>query len=164
MGPTLGQLPPQAASNGMGQPPPQAAPNGVGASPDGIGSYISNPGGQVIDQSATTHYYPAGPVGAELSFLEPEDTSGKAALQSAGFTALVVALTTGIGFAWGKAWGAVAGLTFGGAIMNGYRAQKWMNDPEPAKRHEAVVSATVGVGEVVVGAYAIWKAAQARKS
>jgi hypothetical protein len=156
-------MPPQASANGMGMPP-QASANGFGASPDGIGAYMSDPGGNPIPMQQTMHYWPQQPgVGAELAFLEPQDTSGKAALQSAGFTALLVAITTGIGFAWGKGWGAVSGLTIGAGIMNGYRAQKWMNDPDPRARHEAIVSATVGVGEAVIAGYAIWKAAKARK-
>lgn len=159
----LPPLPPQAATNGMGQGPPQAAANGMGVSPDGLGAYLSQPGGEVIDQTPTTHYYPA-PVGAELQFLEPGDTSGKAALQSAGFTSLLVALTTGIGFAWGKGWGAVGGLLVGGSLVNGYRAQKWLNDPDAGRRHEAITSATVGIGEIVAGVYALWRASKARKS
>jgi hypothetical protein len=155
-------MPPQAQA-GMGQPPPQAQANGTGAGPDGMGAYLAEPGGQVISQTPTMSYWPQQQVGAELAFLEPEDTSGKATLQSAGFTALLVAVTTGIGLAWGKGWGAVAGLTVGAGIANAYRAQKWMNDADPSRRHEAIVSATVGIGELVVAGYAVWKASKARK-
>jgi hypothetical protein len=157
----MGAMPPQAQA-GMGVMPPQAAA-GVGVSPDGIGSFIAQPGGQRIDQSSTTRYWPEMQMQGELPFLEPRDTSGQATLQSAGFTALFVALTTGIGLAWGKGWGAVAGLTIGAGLMNAYRAQKWMNDPDPGRRHEAIVSATVTVGEAIVAGYAIFKANQARK-
>ena len=159
-------MPPQASANGMmgmGAMPPQASANGMGASPDGLGAYLTNPGGEPVAPSPTTHYWPAPPIAGELPFFEAADTSGKAALQSAGFTALLVAVTTGLGFAWGKAWGAVGGLTLGAGAMNAYRAQKWMNDPDPMRRHEAIVSATVGVGEAVVAGYSLWKAAKARK-
>lgn len=137
---------------------PSQAQAGYGRSPDGIGAIVTDAAGRVIPQAPTTHYAPQGAV-----FLEPGDTSGQAALQSAGFTALLVAVTTGIGLAWGKAWGAVAGLTIGAAATNGYRAQKWMNDPDPSRRHEAIVSATVAVGEVVVAGYSLYRGAQARK-
>jgi len=134
----------------------------TGASPDGIGAYMSNPSGEVISQTPTTHYWPQ-PVGAELPFLEPQDTSGQATMQSAGFTALLVAVTTGLGFAWGKGWGAVGGLLAGATLANGYRAQKWINDADPGRRHEAVVSATVGIAQAVGGGYALWKASQSKK-
>ncbi len=173
----LGAMPPQAqagvfgalppnyddagydqAQAGVGQMPPQAQ---AGVSPDGLGAYLSEPGGQRISQTATTNYWPQ--MQGELAFLEPQDTSGRATLQSAGFTALLVALTTGIGLAWGKGWGAVAGLTIGAGVANAYRAQKWMNDPDPSRRHEAIVSATVTVGEAIVAGYALYKASKARK-
>lgn len=155
----MGQMPPQAQA-GFGAMPPQAQ---AGPSPDGIGAYLSEPGGEHISQTATTNYWPQPQLQGQLAFLEPEDTSGRATLQSAGFTALLVALTTGIGLAWGKGWGAVAGLTAGAGIANAYRAQKWMNDPDASRRHEAVVSATVTVGEAIVAGYAIYKASKARK-
>lgn len=128
-----------------------------------MGAYLSEPGGQVINQTPTTFYYPQTQMQGELQFIEPQDTSGGATLQSAGFTALLVALTTGIGLAWAKGWGAVAGLTVGAGLVNAYRAQKWLNDPDPGRRHEAVVSMTVGLGELVVAGYAVWKASQTRK-
>ncbi len=153
-------LPPQAQA-GTGQMPPQAQAGAPG--PDGMGAILSEPGGQVINQTPTTFYYPQTQMQGQLQVLEPVDTSGKATLQSAGFTALLVALTTGIGLAWGKGWGAVAGLTVGAGVANAYRAQKWMNDPDPSRRHEAVVSLTVGLGELVVAGYSVWKASKARK-
>lgn len=159
MGGGMGQAQAQA---GMGQAMPPQAHAGYGRSPDGMGAYLSEPGGQMIDQTSSTNYWPQQMQG-EMAFLEPQDTSGRATLQSAGFTALLVALTTGVGLAWGKGWGAVAGLTVGAGFANVYRAQKWMNDPDPSRRHEAIVSATVTVGEAVVAGYAIYKASKARK-
>lgn len=160
-------LPPQAQA---GMPPqaqaglPPQAQAGFGAGPDGMGAYLTNPGGQVLDQTATMHYWPQPQLEGQLPFLEPSDTSGRATLQSAGYTALLVALTTGIGLAYGKGWGAVAGLTIGAGAANAYRAQKWINDPDPSRRHEAVVSATVGVGELVVAIYSAWRASKAKGS
>jgi hypothetical protein len=126
--------------------------SGIGTSPDGIGS--------TIPTEPITRYYP---VSGELAFLEPKDTSGAAAAQSAGFTALLAAVGLGVGTALGKGWGAVAGLMLAGAVSNGYRAQKWMNDEDPSKRHEAVVSATFGVFEAIMGSYAAWKASKTAK-
>lgn len=119
---------------------------------------MTNPGGAPVPQQPyTSEYYTA------TGGLEPEDTSPQAAVQSAGFTALFVAIATGIGLAAGKGWGATAGLTLSGAVANGYRAQKWMNEADPGRRHEAVVSATFALFEVAVGGYAVWKAVQEKK-
>ncbi len=138
---------------------PQAQAGPVGVSPDGLGAILMEPGGQPAPQVPTTQYYPQ----AAAGFPEPEDTSMQAALQSAGFTALLVALTTGVGFAWAKGWGAAAGLTVGAGVANAYRAQKYMNSPDPNFRHEAIVSATVGVSELALAIYALYRGAQTRK-
>lgn len=144
----------------MQQPMPPHAQAGA-PSPDGLGAILVEPGMHArAPQVPTTQYYPA-PI---QGFPEPDDTSMQAALQSAGFTALLVALTTGVGFAWAKGWGAAAGLTIGAGVANGYRAAKYMNAPEPNIRHEAVVSATVGVGELAGAVYFLYKGAKTRKA
>jgi len=139
----------------------QASLPGLGRSPDGIGAYLTEPGGAPVERTPTSLYYPS-PIGAELP-MEPTDTSTLAAVQSAGFTALFVALGTAVGLGLGGGLGAGAGLMLSGAAVNGYRAQKWMNDADPGRRHEAVVSATVGVFEVVIGGYLVWKARAAKR-
>lgn len=157
----FGMMPPQAQA-GFGQMPPQAQA-GMGASPDGLGAYLSEPGGQVLDQTATTHYYPEQQMQGPIPWLEPTDTSAQATVQSAGYTALLVAVTTGVGLAWARGWGAVAGFTLGAALANGYRAQKDINSPDPSRRHEAVVSGTIGLGELIIFGYSTYRAAQSRK-
>lgn len=137
----------------------------VGGSPDGLGAYLyqrspGTPMSEHLSHTPTTHYEVNGgrPVAGEVDFLEPDDTSSSAALQSAGFTALLVAIGIGVGVALGKGWGAGAGLMLTGAAANAYRAQKWLNAEDPTKRHEAVVSATIGVFEVGIGGYLAYKA------
>lgn len=143
----------------------------AGASPDGIGAYLrqpadSGPMREYVSATPTTHYENTGgrPVGGELAFLEPRDTSGQAAVQSAGFTAVLVAVGVGAGALAGGGWGAGAGLMLTAAVANGYRAQKWMNEPDPGRRHEAVVSATFAVMEVALGSYLSYKAYKGAKS
>lgn len=143
-----------------GMPPQAQAGAPVGTSPDGLGAILLEPGMQTqAPHQPTTHYYPR----PQAGFPEPDDTSMQAALQSAGYTALLVAVTTGVGFAWGKGWGAAAGLTIGAGAANAYRAQKYMNAPDPNIRHEAVVSATVGVSELAASIYFLYRGAQTRK-
>jgi hypothetical protein len=149
-----GAMPPEAYA-GYGGLPPQAA---AGVSPDGLGATIRQP----FPQSPTTPHYHLQELGYELP-VEPKDTSSSAAVQSAGFTALLAALGIGVGVAVGGAWGAGSGLLLVGGIANGYRAQKWMSEEDPGKRHEAVVSATLAVGEVLVGAWMGYKAYKAKK-
>lgn len=129
---------------------------GVGAGPDGLGARMVGGAGP---QVPITRYHTV-PLSAELSFLEPGDTSSGAAVQSAGFTLLLVALGTGVGVALGGGWGAVGGLMLSGAAANGYRAQKWANDPEPGKRHEAIVSGVFALFGAVSGSYALYQAAK----
>lgn len=140
---------------------PQLGPQvPVGASPDGLGAILLEPGmAPSALQVPTTHYYPQ----AQAGFPEPDDTSMQAALQSAGISALLVAITTSVGFAWARGWGAAAGLTVGAGVANAYRAQKYMNAADPNFRHEAIVSATVGLSELAGAIYFIYRGAKARK-
>lgn len=151
-------LPPQPAMAGSpdglaaySRVPPQAAVNGLGA------SLIE----RRIPQQQTVRYHQQ-PVGWTAP-VEPKDTSSGAAVQSAGFTALLSAVAIGIGAATGGAWGAGAGLLLAGALANGYRAQKWINEQDPERRHEAIVSATFAVGEVALGGYLAYRAHKAKK-
>jgi hypothetical protein len=154
----LAMMPPQAAAGfpgmgglGMGGP-----------SPDGLGAM------RTIPQQSTVRYHPSPlemqpmPVGMTLP-IEPKDTSSGAAVQSAGFTALLSAIAIGLGVATGGAYGAGAGLMLAGALANGYRAQKWINEQDAERRHEAVVSATFAVGELALGGYLAYKAYKAKQ-
>ena len=95
--------------------------------------------------------------------MEPHDTSPQAATRSAGFSALLVAALGGIGLAVGGPWGAIAGVLTASALSNGYRAQKWFDSADPSEKHEAVVSGVFTAGAVGVGAYAAYKAYQAKQ-
>lgn len=133
--------------------------HGVGAGPDGLGRDAwPVPGAPAME------YYPdvVQPVGW-VAPIEPAGTSSSDAVQSAGIAALLAATGTGIGLAAGGPFGAGAGLMLAGAISNGYRAQKWWNDPDPGKRHEAIVSAVFTGFEVVLGGYMSWKAYESRQ-
>lgn len=121
-------------------------------SPDGLG----------FPQERTVQYHQLPPLGMTLP-IEPKDTSSGAAVQSAGFTALLAAVSIGIGVATGGAWGAGAGMMLAGALANGYRAQKWINEQDAERRHEAVVSATFAVGELALGGYLAYRAYKAKK-
>jgi hypothetical protein len=148
-------LPPQAAANGMGRMP--MPPQAQAGSPDGLGGHIQyEPYERDLPMAPTTRYHTQ-ELGYELPF-EPKDTTTSAAIQSAGFTALLVAVSVGLGVAAGGPYGAGAGLMLAGAVANGYRAQKWMNEADPGKKNEAVVSATFAVGEIVLGSYLAYKA------
>jgi len=147
--------------------PPQAAAGlfpGLGLSgpsPDGLGMMTA------IPQQGTVRYHPSPlglpPIGMTLP-IEPKDTSSGAAVQSAGFTALLSAIAIGLGVATGGAWGAGAGLMLAGGLVNGYRAQKWINEQDAERRHEAVVSATFAVGEIALGGYLAYKAYKAKQA
>lgn len=159
-------LPPQA----------QAGMGALGLSPDGIGAMLSidptraarapstalgpPPAPLAISRGvppeATVHYH-GQPLGYEAP-IEPKDTSTSAAVQSAGITSVLVAVAIGAGVVAGGVWGAGAGLMLAGALANGYRAQKWMDSNNASERHEAVVSATFGVGELVLGGYLAYRA------
>lgn len=133
----------------------------MGGGPDGLGAArrrVGGPGPQV----PITRYHTA-PLGAELSMLEPADTSSGAAMQSAGFTLLFVAVGTGVGVALGGGWGAVGGMMLTGAAANGYRAQKWSNAADPGQRHEAIVSGIFALFGAVGGSYALYQAASKKK-
>lgn len=144
-------MPPQAAAGirGVGGLVP------MGASPDGLGQ-------PPFPQTPTVRYHAQPGTGMTLP-IEPKDTSSGAAVQSAGFTALLSALAIGIGVATGGAYGAGAGLMLAGALANGYRAQKWINEQDAERRHEAVVSATFAVGELALGGYLAYRAYKAKK-
>lgn len=134
--------------------PPQAAAGfpGFGSGPDGMGDLPQRPMVQ----------YHAQPLAMTLP-IEPKDTSSGAAVQSAGFTALLSAVSIGIGVATGGVLGAGAGLMLAGALANGYRAQKWINEQDAERRHEAVVSATFAIGELALGGYLAYRAYKAKQ-
>ena len=96
-------------------------------------------------------------LGRELDWVEPTDVSRQAASRSAGLTMVVAGLGVGGGLLLGGPWGAGAGLMLAGALANGYRAQKWWGSSIPSEKHEAVVSATFAVFEVVLGGYFVYK-------
>lgn len=94
--------------------------------------------------------------------LEPPDTAPEGAVRSAGIATLGAAVAFGTGVATGGGWGGVAGVMLWGAILNGYRSQKWWGSPDPSEKHEAVVSGVMAALEVAGGLYAGYKAWQAR--
>lgn len=94
----------------------------------------------------------------ELQFIEPEDTSQGAAVRSAGFTLLFLAISTGIGYAWKGGQGAASGLLLSAAASNGYRAQKWFDSGDPSEKHEAMVSALFAAAEFFGGGYLAYQA------
>ncbi len=126
---------------------------GIGRSPDGLGQ-------RVVPQRPSTHYH--ADLEGEIQAIEPRDTSPAAAAKSAGVAALVASVGIGSGLVTGGPWGAGAGLMLSGALLNGYRAQKWINDDDPGRKHEAVVSGTLAVFEVLLGGYMIYKAYQSK--
>lgn len=106
-------------------------------------------------------YAPA-PLAGKIDFIEPEDTSPQAAVRSAGFTALTVAVAFGTGLALGGPWGGLSGILLSGSAFNGYRAQKWWGSADPSEKHEAVVSALFAAVGVASGGYTAYKAFQAK--
>lgn len=136
-----------------------------GGSPDGLGAYATPDYGfqqSVQPPPPRPVYEPEQEaVGGEIDWIEPDDTSSGAATKSAGFTLLFVAVMTGVGYAIKGGLGAASGLLLGAGIANGYRAQKWWDSGEPSEKHEAIVSAVFGVGEVAAGAYVGYKAFKA---
>lgn len=144
-----------------------------GPSPDGLGAYVepapedanypfpdptdSSPNPPPISESyhARAAYQP---MHGEIDFLEPDNTSAGAATRSAGFTLLLVALTTGIGYAWKGGLGAATGLLVSAGAANIYRAQKWFEASDPSEKHEAIVSSVFAVGELGAGAYVGYQA------
>ncbi len=133
--------------------------NGLGAGPDGLGWSGGN--AARVPQEPATHYYPD--AAGWVAPIEPAGTTGTDAIQSAGVAALLAAFGTGVGLAAGGPFGAGAGLMLAGAVSNGYRAQKWWNDPDPGKKHEAMVSVVFATFEVVMGSYMSYKAYQSRQ-
>lgn len=95
--------------------------------------------------------------------LEPADTSGPAALRSAGFTTLLLAASVGAGVAFGGPWGGAAGLLLAAGLANGYRMQKWWDSQSASEKHEAVVSGVFGAAATGMGIYAAYKAYQSKQ-
>lgn len=131
----------------------------MGAGPDGLGQVRQLPMQSTLPQYEIEREQ----LGYELP-VEPKDTSSAAAVRSAGFTALLSAVSIGVGVAMAGPVGGAAGLMLAGALANGYRAQKWMNEQDPGRRHEAVVSATFAVGELALGSYLAYKAYKTKKT
>lgn len=162
--------------------------DGLGGSPDGLGAYAQTPeemadpdigpanrdfghanrdfnipsGGNAYEPGEVAPY-PYGATAGTIDMIEPEDTSPEAASRSAGFTVLLVALSTGIGYAAKGGLGAATGLLLSGALANGYRAQKWWNSEDPSEKHEAIVSGIFAAGGVVAGGYIGYRAMQEKK-
>ncbi len=107
--------------------------------------------------------YPYDAAAGVEEWLEPHDTSPEAAMRTAGFTVLFVAVSTGIGYAVKGGLGAVTGLLGAGALANGYRAQKWWGSADPSEKHEAVVSGLFAFAGGVGAAYLGYKAATMEK-
>jgi len=119
------------------------------------------PGGAAMPVPYPIHQLPPLPPGVsgyQSNLVEPRDTSPQAAVQSAGISALLLAVGVAAGAAAGGGWGAAGGLCIAAAAMNGYRAQKWMDSKQPGERHEAVVSATFAVFQVGGAGYFIYRA------
>jgi len=138
------QAPPPAleqAAAGTG-----SSSDGIGASPDGVGSAPDGIGATSV------------PLGDPMEGWEPTDVSPPAAARSAGITALIVAVSLGVGIAAGGPWGAGAGLLLAGAAFNGYRAQKWWGSPDPSEKHEAVVSSVFAAAGLGLGGYMGYRA------
>lgn len=142
----------------------RSSPDGLGAA-QGMGAYVQPAPGdsgypypQPTDSSPYPGQYSA--THGQIDFIEPEDTSSGSATRSAGFTLLFVALGTGLGYAWKGGLGACTGLLVTAGLANVYRAQKWFDSPEPSEKHEAIVSALLGVGELGSSCYVGWKAYQ----
>jgi len=93
--------------------------------------------------------------------IEPTDTTPEAALRSAGLTAVFVALSAGVGYAVAGWKGMVAGGLISGAVANGYRAQKNFGSNVPDQKHEAVVSGVFAAAGLGLGAFMVYKAAEA---
>jgi hypothetical protein len=142
----------QQASAGVGAQPMPPPPPGALVIPVGNG-VMAQHGQQMQPQMD----------GYTWQGMEPQDTSEPAALRSAGFTALLIATCVGAGVAVGGPWGAAAGLLVAGAAANGYRAQKWWDSANASEKHEAVVSGIFAAGTAGMGAYAAWKAYQAKQ-
>ena len=134
-----------------------------------MGAYVQpdsvDPGYPYPEPTASSPHPP--PVGyghqgmhGPIDFIEPEDTSSGSATRSAGFTLLFVALGSGIGYAWKGGLGAATGLLVAAGLANVYRAQKWFDSPEPSEKHEAIVSALLGAGELGSSLYVGYKAYQ----
>lgn len=145
---------PQVAMEGMGR-------DSVGdSSPDGLGAYAVPPSGSYPQPTESSpnppmYYGPQGPqqMQGEVEFIEPEDTSDGAAMKSAGFTLLFVALSTGIGYAWKGGHGAISGLLLSAGTANAYRSQKWFSSEDPGEKHEAIVSGLFAAGEIFGGLF-----------
>jgi hypothetical protein len=145
------------------------------ASPDGIGAYLKPNNGM------GAYVKPAAPLplpvpvqqqqqqhggdmeGYQADWWEPADATEKSAVQSAGFTALLVSAGIGIGAALGGGWGAGAGGMLVASLFNGYRAQKWWDSGDASEKHEAVTSAVMTVANLGLGGYCAYKAYQGKK-
>lgn len=152
-------------------PPPQ----GFAGSPDGLGAFVhpdGSPGTQLPPQQhhdpmpmqpqpgIPYSQVPHTPIHGELDFIEPDDTSGGAAMRSGGMTLLLVAVSAGAGYAWRGGWGATAGLLLSAGVANGYRAQKWWGSADPGEKHEAVVSGLFALAEIFGGGFVAYKASK----
>lgn len=138
--------------------PEQMAPPAAGPKYD-----FDLPGGGNGYYPGQNQQYPYGATAGTLDFLEPDDTTSASLSRSAGFTALFVALSTGIGYAVKGGMGAATGLLLSGAAANGYRAQKWWNSQDPSEKHEAIVSSIFAVGGFVAAGYIGWRASQEKQ-
>ena len=183
---------PQEAEQSSYEEPPRGLPayGGMGAGPDGIGGdgmgnftapaaaggggYMSLPaeatqGAAIVPTRAAPGMpmQPMGPMGPMAgqpwAAMEPADTSGAAALRSAGFTALLLAAGVGGGVALGGPWGAAAGFLLASSLANGYRAQKWLDSEQASQKHEAVVSGVFAAGAAGAGIWAAYKAYQQKR-
>lgn len=153
------------------------SPDGLGSSGGGMGAYMlpepaEHPGSQHQPMYPPAFASPGGqfqmppqappmqpqpgygqPMAGELPFLEPEDTSQGAAVRSAGFTLLFVALSTGLGYAWKGGHGAISGLLVSAGAANAYRSQKWFSSSDPSEKHEAIVSGLFAAAEIFGGLF-----------
>lgn len=166
---------PNVVNEGVGQATVAEYKSSLQGSPDGLGAYVQpEPGDQYGQQQHTYqqpqpqqnlqpahHQHPQ--MAGEIDFIEPDSTSDGAAVRSAGFTLLFVALGTGVGYALKGGLGACAGLLLCGGAANAYRAQKWFDSGEPSEKHEALVSTVFAVAEIGAGGYVAWKAIQANE-
>lgn len=165
---------PNVVNEGVGQAAVAEHRASLQGSPDGLGAYVQpEPGdqygqGPMYPQARQQQYmqpahHPQQQMAGEIDFIEPDSTSDGAAVRSAGFTLLFVALGAGVGYALKGGLGACAGLLLCGGAANAYRAQKWFDSGEPSEKHEALVSTVFAVAEIGAGGYVAWKAIQANE-
>lgn len=92
--------------------------------------------------------------------LQPPTAMGEAPSTQShmlGAVTVFVGLGALVGMRLGGGYGAGAGMLFGGALVNAYRAIKSSMQGTPADDKEAYVSGTFALVSTGVGGYVVWK-------